>query len=113
MQLLPSTAAPLARKAGIRRYSTRKLYEPETNIALGTSHLGSLLRRYGKVELALAAYNAGGTRVDRWLKEFGQDDMAAFVERIPFSETRGYIKQVMSNRAIYSLLLSSAESADR
>ncbi len=57
------------------------------------------MQRYGKTELALAAYNAGSTRVDLWLKEFGDVDMPEFVEKIPFSETRGYIKQVLSNQA--------------
>jgi soluble lytic murein transglycosylase-like protein len=62
--------------------------------------------------LALAAYNAGGSRVDRWLKEFSNADMPEFVEQIPFSETRGYVKQVLSNQAIYGLLTSSAAAAN-
>jgi soluble lytic murein transglycosylase len=104
MQVLPATGRLLARNAGVTRYTITKLYHPETNIALGTRYLASLLRQYdGKVELALAAYNAGDNRVDRWLQEFGDVDMAEFVERIPFSETRNYVKQVMSNRAHYHL----------
>ena len=102
MQVLPTTGRLLARQAGISRYTVTKLYHPETNIALGTSYLASLLQRYGgRVELALAAYNAGDSRVDRWLQQFGDTDMAEFVERIPFSETRAYVKQVMSNTAHY------------
>jgi soluble lytic murein transglycosylase len=104
MQILPSTGRLLARQAGISRYSVARLYQADTNIALGTRHLSALLERYGgKVELALAAYNAGDNRVDRWLAEFGAVDMAEFVERIPFSETRGYVKQVLSNRAHYRI----------
>jgi soluble lytic murein transglycosylase len=76
---------------------------------LGTSYLASVLRQYGgKEELALAAYNAGGARVEQWQSRFGNVDMAEFVERIPFSETRGYIKQVLTNKAYYSLLRESA-----
>ena len=104
MQVLPSTGRILARKAGIVPYSVSKLYHPDTNIALGTRYLASLLQHYhGKVELALAAYDAGDDRVDRWLEEFGNLDMAEFVERIPFGETRGYVKQVLSNLAHYHL----------
>lgn len=107
MQVLPATGRMLARQAGIQRYTTAKLYQAEANIVLGTRYLASLLQRYGgRVELALAAYNAGYSRVDRWLQQFGDADMAAFVERIPFSETRGYVKQVLSNKAHYHLRTS-------
>ncbi|PYV12781.1 MAG: hypothetical protein DMG07_16410 [Acidobacteria bacterium] len=111
MQVLPKTGRRLAPKAGVSRYSVAKLYRAETNIALGIRHLFSLLERYdGKVELALAAYNAGEHRVDRWLEEFGKVDMAQFVEQIPFAETRGYVKQVLTNRAHYRWLTSGASS---
>jgi soluble lytic murein transglycosylase len=113
MQILPATASKLVRQIRIPRFSAKKLFQPETNIALGTYYLASLVRRYGRIELALAAYNAGGTRVDLWLKEFGDMDMPEFVEKIPFSETRGYIKQVLSNRALYGLLTSSAAPETR
>ncbi len=111
MQVLPSTGRKLARQARIRRYNSQKLFQAETNIMLGTRHLASLLSTYGKAEIVLASYNAGTTRADRWLKEFGDDDMAEFVERIPFYETRNYVKQVMSNRAYYSLVTSSSARA--
>lgn len=107
MQILPSTGRSLARKAGIS-FTTQKLYNADTNITLGTRYLSSLLKQYGKPELALAAYNAGGTRVARWQKEFAFSDMAEFVEQIPFAETRNYVKQVLSNRAHYDLLLTSS-----
>jgi soluble lytic murein transglycosylase len=104
MQILPATARSLAREAHMARFTVSMLYQPETNIALGTRHLASLFQRYGgRVELALAAYNAGHGRVDRWLQEFGDTDSMEFVERIPFSETRGYVKQVLSSKAHYEL----------
>ena len=108
MQILPSTGRMLARQARVTHYSVNKLYQAETNIILGTRHLASLLQQYGKAELALAAYNAGDTRVDLWLNKFGDADMAEFVERIPFSETRGYIRQVLTNRIRYAQRTSSA-----
>jgi soluble lytic murein transglycosylase len=110
MQIVPGTGQKLARQAGIKRFTPNRLYQAETNITLGTSYLSSLLRRYGHVELALAAYNAGASRVDLWLNKFGDSDMPQFVEQIPFSETRGYIKQVLGNQALYALLNSSAAS---
>jgi len=51
--------------------------------------------------------------VDRWLAEFGRDDMALFVEQIPFSETRNYVMQALSNKARYDLMLSSAGTGAR
>ena len=72
-----------------------------------------LLQQFGETELALSAYNAGESRVKRWLQEFGDSDMAEFVERIPYSETRNYVKKVLSNKGYYDLLASSAASAPR
>ncbi len=114
MQVLPSTGRMIARQAGVRRYSVRKLYTADTNITLGLRHFSSLLQQFGnREELALAAYNAGDDRAERWSNEFGLADMAEFVERIPFSETRGYIKQVMTNQAHYALLTSSLAATER
>jgi soluble lytic murein transglycosylase len=106
MQIIPSTGKKLAKNASIGRFTANKLYQAEINITLGVKYLASLMKQYGREELALAAYNAGNTRVDRWLKEFGNVDMVEFVERIPFSETRGYVKQVLSNKSHYNLLAS-------
>jgi soluble lytic murein transglycosylase len=113
MQILPSTGRKLSRQARITRFNTKKLYDVETNIMLGTRFLAYLLQQYGKSELALAAYNAGDSRVDRWLKEWGNLDMVEFVEQIPFSETRGYVKQVLSNSYRYNALTSSRAPATR
>jgi soluble lytic murein transglycosylase len=107
MQILPSNGRILAKQARITRYSLKKLYEAETNIILGTMYFASVLGKFEKPELALAAYNAGNSRVERWLQEWGDLDMAEFVEQVPFAETRGYIKQVLSNRARYDALTSS------
>jgi soluble lytic murein transglycosylase len=113
MQVLPSTGNKLAKQARITRYSAKKLYQAETNIILGTRYFASILQQFGKAELALAAYNAGDSRVERWLQEFGNVDMAEFVEQIPFAETRGYVKQVLSNRVHYNLLTSPSAPAAR
>ena len=99
MQILPSTGTRIVRQARDQALQPKALSGLKRTLFSELSYLASLLRRYGKPELALAAYNAGGSRVDRWLKEFGNLDMPEFVEQIPFSETRGYVKQVLSNQA--------------
>jgi soluble lytic murein transglycosylase len=104
MQILPSTGRTLAKQSGVRYTSTR-LYRPETNIILGIQHLAAMLRQFGgREELALAAYNAGDSRVEQWMSRFGDVDLAEFVERIPFAETRSYVKQVLTNKAYYAAL---------
>jgi soluble lytic murein transglycosylase len=114
MQVLPSTGRVLASGAGINRYTTQKLFRPDVNIALGTRFLADLLREFGqKLEVALAAYNAGSDRAERWLREYGISDMAEFVDRIPFTETRDYVKQVLTNKAYYRLLTVAPDNETR
>lgn len=105
MQLLPSTAKRVAKEIGMDVPSPENLYEPEVNLALGTQYLKDLLERYSNNWFkAIAAYNAGETAVDRWQKEIVTDDIEEFVERIPYVETRGYVKLVMRNHRIYKKL---------
>ncbi|HXG51618.1 MAG TPA: transglycosylase SLT domain-containing protein [candidate division Zixibacteria bacterium] len=105
MQLLPSTAARIARQSGLAGFSEEKLFEPELNIALGTQYLKDLLRRYANNLIkAIAAYNAGEAAVDRWERELASDDVEEFVERIPYLETRQYVKLVVRNHRIYKKL---------
>ncbi len=105
MQLLPSTAARVAKQLGFEPPSNEDLFEPEINLTLGTQYLKDLLQRYSNNWLkAIAAYNAGEAAVDRWEKEIVTDDIEEFVERIPYVETRGYVKLVMRNHRIYKKL---------
>jgi len=105
MQLIPPTAARVARELGLPPPSPDMLFEPELNIALGTQYLSSLLQRYSNNWFkALAAYNAGEAAVDRWEKEIVTDDIEEFVERIPYIETRGYVKLVLRNHRMYRRL---------
>jgi soluble lytic murein transglycosylase-like protein len=94
MQLMPDTA---------KHYAVANPYDPTSNIEAGIKHLKSLLDRF-PVNLALAAYNAGEAAVDRWEREIVTDDIEEFVERIPYLETRGYVKLVMRNHRIYKKL---------
>ena len=95
MQLIPPTAARVAKQLGLPAPSQEKLFEPEINLTLGTQYLKDLLQRYSNNWYkAIAAYNAGEAAVDRWEKEIVTDDIEEFVERIPYVETRGYVKLV-------------------
>ena len=96
-QLLPSTAKEVAGWLRVS-YADSHLSEPDRNLKLGARYLDALVKQYsGSPYLALAAYNAGGGRVDRWLSEWGNVPTDEFVERIPYRETRGYVKRVMGS----------------
>ncbi len=101
-QVMPSTGRALARKAGIRRFSTRMLLQPSTNLKLGTLYLRSMLDKWdGKWEHTLASYNAGPNRVAEWITWNHCEEPAEFVESIPFTETREYVQAVLRNAALY------------
>ena len=105
MQLLSSTATRVAKQLGLTPPPNEKLFDPELNVTLGTHYLQSLLRRYSNNWFkAIAAYNAGEAAVDRWEKEIVTDDIEEFVERIPYLETRQYVKLVLRNHRIYKTL---------
>jgi soluble lytic murein transglycosylase-like protein/outer membrane protein assembly factor BamD (BamD/ComL family) len=105
MQLLSSTATRVAKQLGLTPPSNEKLFDPELNLTLGTQYLQILLRRYSNNWFkAIAAYNAGEAAVDRWEKDIVTDDIEEFVERIPYLETRQYVKLVLRNHRIYKTL---------
>ena len=105
MQLILPTAARVAKQIGLPVPTQEKLFEPELNITLGAQYLKDLLERYSNNwPKAVAAYNAGEAAVDRWEKEIATDDIEEFVERIPYVETRGYVKLVLRNHRIYKRL---------
>lgn len=104
MQLMPPTGRELMRREGVR-WDERLLRVAEVNLHLGTRHLATLLERYdGAVVPALAAYNAGARPVTRWLRYPEAADSVQFVERIPYVETRGYVRAVLRNRVLYRAL---------
>ena len=104
MQVMPPVGRTIAKSKDIAGYSDESLYDPVVNIALGTRHLSSLFRRTSNIERVLAAYNAGESRVARWIQKKGSDDPEVFTERIPFVETRDYVRSIVRNRAFYSTL---------
>ncbi|MDE2653485.1 MAG: transglycosylase SLT domain-containing protein [Gemmatimonadota bacterium] len=105
MQVMPATGRQLARASGVRDFTTQTLENAEVNVHLGTRFLAELFERYdGDVPLFLSAYNAGPTRANRWRRMPEAADPERFTERIPFAETRGYVKNVTRNRALYRWL---------
>jgi len=100
MQLIPSTARRYAARLGIP-YSSGILTRAETNVRLGMRYFKDLLNRFGSAHFALASYNAGETRVARWIRErpgFVQDE---FIDDIPFVETQNYVKRILGTADDY------------
>lgn len=102
MQLLPGTAALVAKRNGLPWSGGESLYDPVVNVALGTRYLAQMAARFnGAPWLASAAYNAGPARVDQWLAARGSLAPDLFVASIPFKETREYVARVMAFAVIY------------
>jgi soluble lytic murein transglycosylase len=95
MQLMPATAQPMAENRGLAFRDGQLLDEPDANLEIGTSFLAGLVREFGDPRPALAAYNAGPRRAREWWKARKSDDVEAWVEQIPYDETRQYVKRVM------------------
>jgi soluble lytic murein transglycosylase len=107
MQLMPETARRIAQHLGLAFRHGALLDDPDRNLRLGASHLADLLREFGDARLAAAAYNAGAVRVREWWSARRTSDMEAFVEQIPYEETREYVKKVMRSWEEYRRLYGS------
>ena len=94
---------PTAKVFGIKKPS--QLLDPPSNIQAGSEFLAQLVSQFGSVELALAAYNAGPAIVRQWQKRYPTDNINIFVEMIPYSETREYVRLVQRNFKIYQTML--------
>lgn len=107
MQVMPANGVVYGRKFGIRGYSRASLFNPDINMKFGTYHLRTVLDSLGgKWEQTLAAYNAGKSRVDKWMARATYREPAEFVESIPFLETREYVQSVLRNADVYRRLYS-------
>lgn len=104
MQLLPSVGQEIARALDFPVWHSALLFDADANLQLGTSHLATYMKQYGPLPRVLAAYNAGGSRVSRWATKGGVDDPEVFIERIPFVETRDYVRLVQRNADFYRVL---------
>jgi soluble lytic murein transglycosylase len=109
MQLLPATASKVAEGTGIEATRTT-LRRPYVNVALGAAYLSGLLKRYERqFPAAIAAYNAGGHRIDGWLKAKTPVDLDRWVERISIAQTRNYVRRVVTAWSRYHYLESPSD----
>ena len=114
MQLEPNVGRKLAREEGMSHFQTFQLLNPEVNIRLGCKYLKQMLDRFGGVqEYALAAYNAGDSRVVDWQAAGPYSGMDEFVESIPFTQTREYVEAILRNEEIYRSIDSAAGAQAR
>ncbi len=103
-QIMPGVGREVGRSLGITDWTTAMLSEPEINIAIGVRHFAAFVRQYDDLTRLLAAYNAGGSRVKRWSSRSGVGDAEVYAERIPFVETREYVRVVQRNAMLYRAL---------
>ncbi len=115
MQLMPATAEETAQRLGISYSPSRLTSDPGYNALLGSTYLGAQLNRYdGSLILAAAAYNAGAGNVNKWIEAYGNPmngsiDPVVWIEQIPFTETRNYVKRVVANYMFYRARLNSEQ----
>ena len=102
MQVMPATGRELARRLKIKSFRTSDLLTPDRNMQLGTYYFRSLLNQLnGEAVFALAAYNAGKSRVDQWRQRGTFHEPSEFIETIPFDQTRTYVQVVLRNADVY------------
>ena len=113
MQLMPRTARITAKKINHKYIRKNLTSNPSYNIKLGTFYFKEMLNKFnGSYVLALAAYNAGPSRVNRWLKIYGDPrkneiDPVTWMELIPISETRNYVQRVIEGIYMYRMLVKN------
>ena len=123
MQLMPATARSVSKKVGVPYNRAWLTSRPKYNMRLGSFYISSLVKRYdGSYPLAIAAYNAGPGRVDRWIRTYGDPrkgeiNLLDWIELIPIYETRNYVQRVLEGIYVYRLrlkdcLLYTSDAAD-
>lgn len=117
MQLMPQTAKTIAHREGQKHKVDWLTERPKHNVSIGTAYLRELVRKYQSYALVAAAYNAGETRVDGWLRKYGdpragQIGLIEWIERIPVYETRNYTQRVLEGTFVYRRKLDKAISVN-
>ncbi len=100
MQLMYSTAEDIAKRVDIE-INEENILEPDININLGTKYVSMLIQKYGNVNLALAAYNAGSGNVDGWIEKGTLKADGSDIENVPFTETNNYVRKILRDYKIY------------
>lgn len=107
MQLMESTAQDVCKKTDLQISSdelNEKLLEPDININIGTKYLSILIQKYGNIEIAITAYNAGIGTVDNWIEKGIINSDGSNVENIPYKETNNYVRKILRDYKIYTNL---------
>ncbi|ADY73646.1 Lytic transglycosylase catalytic [Desulfurobacterium thermolithotrophum DSM 11699] len=109
MQIMPFTGKYIAQKLKVKDFKVTDLFKPKVNYEFGSFYISELIKQFKLFPLAAASYNAGPTRIKKALKRFGTIktpyDLVIFVDfYIPFAETRGYVKKVLTNYFFYNYL---------
>jgi soluble lytic murein transglycosylase len=104
MQIIPSTGRIYAKKLGIRNFSTAMLRQPDVNVHIGMQYFRDLVDRFGGTHFALASYNAGEGRVEKWNREHPGLPQDEFIDDIPFPETQTYVKRILGTAEDYRYL---------
>lgn len=113
MQVLPSTGRQYARKLGVKPFSTQRLTNAEINVRIGTQIFADSIRKFGGVHFALAAYNAGDSRVVAWQRDKPGLPQDEFIDDIPFPETQNYVKRILGTAEDYRYLYGEAPASGR
>lgn len=111
-QLMPTTAWEVAARLKLPRPTQAQLLDPDLNIRIGATYLSGLVQQFkGVKQYAIASYNAGPSAVNRWRGERPDAEVDEWVEEIPLTETRGYVKRVLRSYNTYQLLYGAPEAA--
>ena len=107
-QLMPATAQFIANLSGVK-YDKSKVFEPQYNIDLGVKYYNYIKKNHHSLDLyALASYNGGHGSVEQWKAKFNTNDLEEFVEKIPYPETKDYVKQIYAYYWVYNCIYNSA-----
>jgi soluble lytic murein transglycosylase len=112
MQLLPSTGRQYAKLLHLPRFSVGMLTTAEANIKMGTAYFADLVKQFGGTHFALATYNAGPSRIAKWIAAKPGLERDEFIDDIPFPETQNYVKRILGTAEDYRRLYGPEGTAD-
>jgi len=111
MQIVPATGRRYASALHLKRFSIGMLTTADTNLKMGTAYFADLVKQFGGTHYALASYNAGESRVVRWIAERPGVERDVFIDDIPFPETQNYVKKILGTAEDYRRLYGGSEPA--
>jgi len=114
MQIMPATGKSIATELGVADFTVEDLKDYRTNVRFGIYYLSGLMTDFdGEKVYALCGYNAGPGNVRKWIKNRDPEmEMDEFIEAIPFSETRAYVKRILNTESIYRAVYEGENSTE-